>query len=185
MKPGTPGCRTGKRSDAGREGTPLGASLPGSSLRAGSSTSLLAGDVLKGAFSLSRSRGLGPTKPPWCRLLGSCTHKDAGGTCKVSPMAKPRLCTIFSECWILRCVSCVPVRGGGCRCHPKLGTRRPRVLPNTQGPRWAFKITIYYNGAFQAKIPSRGPGVGFWCGRLGVGVDLGFFYFFALNFLFF
>lgn len=73
---------------------------------------------------------------------------------------------------------------GGCRCHPKPGTRRPRVLPNTQGPRWAFKITIYYSGAFQAKIPSQGPGVGFWGGRLGVGVDLGFFwFFFALSFL--
>lgn len=103
-------------------------------------------------FSPSRlgraSRVLGPSLPdspakppgraalpsPAMYLLCLCTYKDTGGTCKVSPMGKPPL--VIQG--FLRTGSCnasllslsiLGALAGGCWCHPKQGTRMPRVQP--------------------------------------------------------
>lgn len=76
--------------------------------------------------------GTGLPSPAMC-LLCLCTYKDAGGTCKVSPMVKPPLAQGFlmtGSCNAsLLSLSIPGALAGGCWCHPKQGTRMPRVQP--------------------------------------------------------
>lgn len=163
--------------------TSPGASLLGASLQ----QRLLPGMGLKGASPFPAEEGERrpgsllltplPVSPaePWGHAASSCGRYLLclwDGTCKVSPMGNH-----LSLYKVLMAGSCraslsLSVPGalvGGCWCHPKQGTRKPRVQPlppKHTGTTLGFENTIYYNGAFQAKIPSQGPGVGFRCGRL-------------------
>lgn len=94
-------------------------------------------------------------------ILGTCS--DAGGAGEVSPMRSP--CSswfwgvwvgffFFFGRWILRCSS------ASC------------FLPNTQGPRRAFKIPFITMEPPRLRAQAEGPGGGFW----GVGFGGGVFF---------
>lgn len=129
------------------------------------------------------SRALGPSRSPGWQsqspgaVLPSA-YEDTGGTCEVSPRVRPPLIVQgFFDGWIVEGDAGVtPSRAKGCPVSS-------RFLPNTQGPRWAFKIPFITMEPPRLKSQAKGlglvSGVAAWEQGFGIG-----FFFFALSFLF-
>lgn len=159
--------------------TPARASLP----PAAASLPGMGSKALSASWQERASRGLGPScSPGWQSqspgaVLPSA-YEDTGGTCEVSLMVRPPfIVQRFFDGWILEGGAGVtPSRAEGCPVSS-------HFLPNTQGPRGAFKIPFITMEPSRLKSQAKGlelvSGVATWGRGFGIG-----FFFFALSFLF-
>lgn len=164
--------RAGKRSSVDREGTTPGAS-PGAPPAAAS-----AGMELQGAFP--------PSQPGRERRFGCLAALPSPAGARVGHAGLVR----WKSHLVLwpRCPCPSQERWEGVMASPQAWPEAVPVqqpLPHTQGPRRAFKMPFITMEPSRLKSPSRGLGVGFWCGRLREwdwdwdGVRVFFFFFFA------